>query len=246
MKKLSILSVLIALVLIAAFAAAGDGKTGKITGAIELTKGEPMTSGMVFFYKAGNGNPLAPEQYRIEPNVYADIDPAGHFTADLPEGAYYLEAVQRKGEIGPPKRGEYFLIANDTSGTPKKFTITSDKTLDIGTLSGASPYGGLDIGKVTTSISGIIFNEAGRPAENSAVFGYFDTNMSGRAQFVSDKTGKDGQYLLGLATGGVYFLHALDMSSTPPQVIGNFGGREPLPVTVKSGQKLNGIDLGQE
>lgn len=204
-----------------------------------------MPGGMVYLYKESATTPFAPDKYRMDPVQAWDIAYDGSFSFHLPAGTYYLEAVQRSPEVGPPQKNELRLIGLDEEGKPKPYTVKNGEHLEIGDLSGLKRYEGLRIENIKTGITGMVLDKKNRPVTNTAVFAYAKPDMAGLALFISDKTGADGRYVLGLAEGGAYYLKVLDFTPFPPETFGIHGGAEPAPVTVNTGrikQDINFID----
>lgn len=228
---------------------AKDKKTGTVTGTIMIKGGGPMAWGQIMFYDAAGPQPQ-PDKYERIPDISRDIDANGKFKVELTEGKYYMAAIKRlSGErFGPPQEGDYVLIIVDENGKPKEYIIKAGKLLDIGTISEAAPLTAEKISKriVTTALEGVVTDMDGKPAENAMVVAFVNPDMRGKPLFVSDKTDKNGKYVLRL-TAGTYYLRARNaFTSGPPepgQIVGYYGEVAPAPVTVKESEIKKGVDF---
>lgn len=231
----------------AAAAAASDAK-GAIAGKVLIKDNGPLADGQVMFYNAASGPPPAPDKYERTPDHVRDLDANGRFEVELPAGAYYLRAVKRRsGErIGPPAAGDLVLRIIDEAGKPKEFVIEAGKKLDIGTLGGAEPLKADTKHVVSTAVEGRVVDSLGKPVPDAVVVAFLKPAVMSKPLFISEKTGKDGRYLLRL-TPGTYYLRARNQfASGPPepgQIVGYYGEGQPAPITVKEGQVLTGVDF---
>lgn len=223
-----------------------DAGMGEISGRILDKSGKPAASGFVLIYKKSDTVPFNTGQYRSEPYEVASIEENGVFHARLQAGAYYLEAVLRSSGniIGPPGTGDYFMVGLNTKGDPMEYVIEPGKKTDTGNLGVFTRYKGLTSETVGTGITGVVLDANGRPASDAVVFAYTDVSMTGNASFISDMTGQDGKYVLGVYKGGSYYLTARDMSDEYMRGLGVYGGMEPVPVILKTGDVISGIDIG--
>jgi hypothetical protein len=226
-----------------------DHETGRMAGKLLTRNGEPMSGGLV--YLSSSAGPVPdPDRYWKVPEFVTDIDDTGEFTIELPAGSYYLGAIKRisgKTDSGPPHAGDLFYKGIDRKGVPILFVIKKGENLNIGTLSGAVPFKGAAAGKTISGIAGKVITSDGKPAVGALVFAFLSQSMIGRPAFASDRTGKDGAYLLRVQEGGNYYLRARDIyGGGPPAaeaIMGNFGGATPEPVSVKQGKITKGIDI---
>jgi len=253
-QKAAIASLIIFLLFSIAFAAderppAGEIKTGVITGTIMISGAGPLEGGQVMVYDAAAGPPPMPFKYERTPDIAKDIEAGGKFRVELPPGKYYLSAIKRlSGErIGPPQTGDYVFRSLDDKGLAKEYLIQAGSLIDIGTVSAAplKPERLLSHA-VTTSIEGVVKGKGGRPVADAVVAAFVTQAMQGKPLFVSEKTGKDGKYILRVPPG-TYYLRARNVfASGPPQegqIVGYYGEGEAAPVTVKEAERKKGNDI---
>ena len=223
-------------------------ETGLISGQIMIKGGGPMSSGMVVFFKAETGPVPDPNRYLRIPDEVADLDEEGRFRVVLPSGKYFMGAVKRmSGEmIGPPKDGDYFFISQDSEELPFVYAIEKDKNLNVGIIAEAVPFKRV-IPKDATGIKGIISDLSGNPVKGAIVFAYFTETMTGLPPFTSYRTGDDGIYFISMSHAGKYYLRVRDIYGGGPPVsgaiMGGYGEEKPAPVTVKSGEITEGMDI---
>ena len=251
-KHFSAVAALVTVIILfsAAFLFAETRQTapGTITGVIELIGGGPMTGGTVFFFDEGAGPPPSATKYWRVPTQAFPIDKQARFTAVLPEGAYYLGAIQRKSgdDLGPPQEGDYFFISQDAEGRPKKLTVWKGSTTDLGTVAEAAPFRRASLAnKGITSVSGTIRDEQGKPREGMVVFAFASPSMFGRPLFVSERSDKNGGYILRVAGSGKYYLRARADYGGGPPASGEFMGvyQKGKPVVTTQGRTLKNVNI---
>jgi len=250
-RSTGLLLLLLVSIFFCAGVSAGDspeGKTGVITGRIAIKGIGPMMGGTVFFFDEADGPPPSATKYWRVPTEAFSVDDNAGFTATLPEGKYYMGAIERlSGEpLGPPQEGDYFFISQDKKGKPKKYTVKKGTTTDIGIISDAKPFKRSTlVKKGITAIEGKILNEKGEPAEGMMVFAFSTPTMVGRPLFVSERSDKEGKYLLRLYGGGKFYLRArANYGGGPPsadEIMGIYN--EGKPVSMKRGQIRKGINI---
>jgi hypothetical protein len=251
MKRLAFLTACLFLIAAVGVSAQETGK-GKITGKLLTEDGKPMSDGSVFFFNAATGPPPSQEKYWRVPDAVAPIGDKGGFSLELPPGKYYLGAMKRisaEKNVGPPGEGDYFLKGQDAMGNPKPFFVKKGETTDIGTIAEAAPFkravvkysGGI------TAIEGVVRDPDGKPVEGAAVFGYKKPAARGKPLFASDKTGKDGKYILRVSEGGKYYLKVRDVfGGGPPkggEIVGSFWQGVPVEASVQTGEITKGVDI---
>lgn len=223
-------------------------ETGLISGQMMIKGGGPMSGGMIVFFKAEEGPVPDPNRYLRIPDEVAALDSEGKFRVVLPEGKYFMGAIKRmSGEmIGPPQDGDYFFISQDAGGLPFVYGIEKGKNLNIGIIAEAVLFKRADQG-IATGIKGIISELNGNPVEGAIVFAYFTKTMTGLPPFTSYRTGKDGRYFISVSHAGNYYLRVRDKYGGGPPVsgaiMGGYGEEKPSPVTVKSGEITEGMDI---
>ncbi len=226
----------------------GETATGTVTGIIGIKSGGPMMNGTIFFVDEKSGPPPSATRYWRVPTHAFRINEQAQFTAVLPEGTYFVGAIERKsGEtLGPPQEGDYFFISLDKKGNPKKLTVWKGSTIDLGMVVEAVPFRRETLEKKgITSIQGTIRDDSGKPREGIAVFAFTSPTMLGRPLFVSERSDKNGRYALRLADGGKYYLRArVNYGGGPPsadELMGVYKGGRPVVVT--KGQTRKGADI---
>ena len=226
-------------------------KTGTISGQLMIKDDVPMSGGRVFFFKDTSGPPPSQEKYWRVPDYIVDIDNNGRFSAVLSEGKYYLGAVKTiSGEkIGPPKEGDIFYAGVDERGKQKTYIINQGQETDLGVITGAVPFK-RSVVKFTdgiTAIEGTVLDIEGKPVEGALVFAFLTPSRIGKPLFASERTGKDGRYIIRVHEGGNYYLKARSLygGGLPKtgEIIGDFGEKGPVAVNVKNGEKLRGVDI---
>ena len=227
MKRLiSIISVILLVLFMIGIVSAQEIKKSTISGKLMIKDSGPMADGLVHFFSAETGPIPDPDKYWRVPDFITDIKENGEFTTELNEGKYYIGAIKRisgKKEIGPPMIGDYFLISSDEKGVPKVYSIKRSEDINIGTVSEATPFKGWSKDKIT-AIEGRVLIEDGKPVEGALVFAYRSSAMSDRPEFVSDRTDKDGKFILRVYEGGTYYLRARDLYGGGPPATGGIIG----------------------
>jgi len=224
-------------------------KTGTLSGQILTTGGTPLAGGMVHFFNDAAGPPPSQDKYWRVPDFMQALDSDGRFTVVLPEGNYYLGAIKRVSgkTVGPPREGDYFYISADGKGLPKAYSIKGTAQVDLGRMAKAFPFKSstVNYGNGITAIGGTVLDMEGKPVENAFVFAFVSAAAVGRPLFASDPTGRDGKFILRVSDGGTYFLRARSVyGGGPPvagEIIGEYGEKEPVAVTVNKGDRLSGF-----
>ncbi len=224
-------------------------KTGSISGQLLTSKGEPLAGGTVYFFDPTVGPPPAHEKYWRVPDFMKRLDGEGKFNMTLPEGQYYMGATRKlTGKpIGPPREGDYFFISADDKGTPLTYNIKRNASIYLGKVAKAVPFKSstVNYGKGITAIEGVVLDDEGKPVENALVFAFVSAAKVGRPLFTSDPTGKEGKFILRVHDSGIYYLKMRSVyGGGPPvagEIIGNYGEKEPLAVSVQKGERLTGI-----
>jgi len=251
MKRICSLMVFFAVLCTGFFAFAADGGLGRITGMLQKKTGEPMANGTLFLFNEKTGPPPAPEKYWRVPDEIVPLDADGKFVAEVRPGTYFLGAIKRiAGEdLGAPNEGDYFLANRDEKGNLRKYAIKGGETKDIGTLAQGIPFKRVKTiakGSVT-AIEGTVLDEAGKPVAGALTFAFVSPTMVGKPLFASERTGKDGKYLLRVYEGGTYYLKSREVygggAPKTGEIIGGYGEKEPAPVKVETGKTVKGIDL---
>ncbi len=230
---------------------AKDTKTGYLTGQLQAKTGEPLAGGLIFFFNELAGTPPAPDKYWRVPDEMGFLDGKGNFKVRLSEGKYFIGAIKRSSgrDPGPPLEGDLFLIDRDAAGTPKLHPVNKDVTTDIGTIAGAAPFRNemSRAQKGTTAIEGTVTDTEGKPIAGALVFAFATPGTVDKPLFVSERSGKEGKYLLRVADNGSYYLKVRDVygggAPSVGAVIGGYGDDSPIPVKTIKGTIVGGIDI---
>jgi hypothetical protein len=251
MKRLVFLASLFFIALfMLSLASAQEINKSWVRGKLMIKDGGPMGNGLVYFFNAETGPIPNPDKYWRVPDEITQINDNGEFSMELREGKYYMGAIKRvsgKKEVGPPLIGDYFFISSDEKGTPKLYVVKKGEDINVGTISEATPFKGWSKDNIT-AIEGRVFINDGKPVEGALVFGYVLPTMVGKPDFVSERSDKDGKYILRVPEGGSYYLMARDIYGGGPPVEGSIMGvygskAVPIAVTVKTGESIKGIDI---
>lgn len=217
---------------------------GIITGRIGIQDVGPMMGGTVFFINSAAGPPPSPTRYWRAPTETFPLGANASFTASLPEGEYYMGAVERETGVSsaPPGEGEYYFISQDEKGTPKTYIMKKNEALDLGDLvvRAVQFRKSLIAKKGITSVEGTLRNENGVAAPGMLVFAFSERSRGGTPLFVSEKSGKNGNYILRLSGGGTYYLRA----SAEEGVISTAGAQDGgNTVSVGTAEAKKGVDI---
>ncbi len=223
-------------------------QSGSVSGQIVIKGKGPMTGGTVFFFSDRSGPPPSATKYWRIPTHAINLDAEGRFQATLPVGHYYMGASKKLsgGRLGPPREGDYFFISEDEKGISKLHMVLQFKPLDLGVITLSGPFrSDMLVTEGITSIEGNIRDVQGRPIEGMLVFAFTTPMMVGRPLYVSEKSDKNGNYLLRLYGGGKYYLRARsNYGGGPPsadEVMGIYNHGRPL--TLSSMEQKKGVDI---
>ena len=230
--------------------ASKSAKTGTLIGRVIIKGAGPMAGGYVMLYDAQAGPPPMPDKYDRIPDISRDIDAEGRFKVDLVPGKYYLGAVKRlSGErIGALQPGDHVFRSVDDRGDPKEYIVKAGEVIDAGNDLVAIPLPPKDGSSraVTTAIEGVVIDTEGSPVENAVVLAFVNPTLKGKPLFSSDKTDKEGKYILRI-TQGTYYLRVRNSFAVGPpepgQIVGYYGEGTPVPIVVKEGELKKGVDF---
>lgn len=212
-----------------------------------ITPDMPMTEGLVYVYNHATGPLPSYDRYWRVPDMVWALDSDGRFSIELAAGDYYIGAIKRNGppQIGPPMGGDLFLLSSDDAGMPKKVAVASGKKIDMGIISGTRTAPGQPLPQGITSVTGVVQNHAGSPIEGMLVLAFRSPRVIGKPLFVSERSGKDGRFLLRVNQGGTYYLKLRDSYGGGPPKTGETldGNREEpmVPVLVATGENLGDV-----
>jgi len=224
---------------------------GTLSGKVMIKKNTPMANGIVLLYNSYLGPPPHPYKYWRIPDMIISTEKTGSFSVDLPEGTYYMMIAQKSpdGEIGPPSKDEFLYFHSDKEGNAAPLIIEAGKKLELGTLATAFFWTAdkVEREKGVTSASGIVTDDSGKPVKNVIVFAYLSREATGRPAFVSDRTDKDGKFIIRFFEGGTYFLKVRGVIGGGKPRTGEFTNvtREfkPTMIEVKKDEKLKDVKL---
>jgi hypothetical protein len=222
-----------------------------ISGQVMITGNTPMVNGMVLLFSKSMGPPPSKDKYWRVPDLISPTGVDGKFSLDVPEGTYYLQVTQKnpESETGPPKDSELFYFHADAEGNPRPLIITPGTRLNLGVLTGAYLFTPdmIQRDKGITAVEGVVSDMEGKPVERALVFAHLSRAATGRPVFVSDRTDKNGRYLLRLHDGGSFYLKVRSVIGGGAPQEGEFLNTteefEPVMVTLKKEQKLYGVTL---
>lgn len=230
---------------------AGENASGQLSGAWIPPNIGPVSGGVIYAFNASFGPPPRRERFFRAPDGMATTNAEGKFSLELPEGVYYLSTRKKSdgNAPGPPQDGDLYGHIYDEKGELIKYTVKSGKTTDIGILRQASVFKSRDI-KITegmTAITGTVKTFDGLPLADAVVQVYDNQEVKGKPLYVSQKTGKDGKYIVQIGQEGTYFLTIrAGYGSGRPQtgdILGIHGGETAAPVMVKKQRVTKDIDI---
>lgn len=246
MKKLFAVIIIAISVLPAAIGFGADepnNKNATMTGTFLIKAGLPMSGAMFYVYNLAKGPAPSHDKYWRVPDHAQTLNGDGSFSIELQEGLYCIGAVQRvRGttRIGPPEDGDFLLLSLDDKGQPKKYQVKNGERLDAGTISGArqikTPF--LVVGK--TAIEGVVQDDNGKPVEGVMAFAFLTPTIIGKPLYVSERSCKEGRFVLRVPEGGTYYIKIRDdFGGGPPRAGKMLDGNREEPmaqITVKTGE----------
>jgi hypothetical protein len=250
MKQLFIaVGCVIAFMAAATIAMADAPKLGALSGQFMISPGMPMSEGLAYFYNLATGPAPSRDRYWRVPDNVKGLDKEGRFTIELAAGDYCVGAVKRHGspQIGPPQKGDVFLLDLDDKGKPKIISVSSGKNIDMGVVSGASLSTNSSVSEGLTAVEGVVRDSEGKPVEGALVLAFISPTIIGKPLFVSERSGKDGRFLLRVHEGGIYYLKLRNTyGGGPPRAGAILDGNKEEPlhqVSVKTGETARGVVL---
>ena len=209
-----------------------EAKPGRMTGVLAHKDGRPLNYGFIYLFDHLSGPPPIIEKYWRIPDEIFEIDENGRFDIELFPGTYYIAYIKHSDpyDVGPPKKGELILISRDSKGQPVPYLLKAGEMRDVGKLSEAVPFDPVmarSSDKDITAIEGRILGKDGKPIAGVPVFAFMTTAAIGRPLFTSERTDKNGNFLLRVDKGGTYYL----------KVRGHYGGGKPGHDSVLDGEK---------
>lgn len=205
---------------------------GTISGQVITEDGQPVPGGVVSFFDTSKGiPPLVANMHRI-PDMVGRMGPDGKFQVNLMPGSYYLGAMiitdPGRGP-GPPKKGDTFYYARDDQGNLLELTLTAQQKKDVGQVIGALPDT-FPIAKNLITIKGRLLKEDDTPFVGGVVLVKTDMKKP-RPDFVSERTGADGAFILKLPPDTSYYLLGRERTvgrPVPGSYVGTYGSDFPI------------------
>ncbi len=217
-----------------------------ISGQLMIAK-TPMINGVVFLFDKSKGPPPSHDKYWRIPDQFFPADKDGKFSIEVPEGTYYLQAAQKdpNADMGPAKVDEFHYFHGDSKGNPIPLILTTGAILNLGQLNASIlPVKLQEFDKGITAISGVVSDIEGKPVVGVMVFASFSMDSTGRPAFVSTRTDINGKYLLRVHDGGTFYLKIRGViGGGSPENGEIMSADEPVMVTIKKEQKLDGVSL---
>lgn len=161
----------------------------------------PEAGGSITDYGAYRG----PADYKS-----SKTDESGHYRLVLPPGGYYLVARRRllkgfdRGPLGP--RDFSSLVSPEISLKDRQTLIMGFKLIDLARDPLFYRYYTSRTG--STIIKGFLKNPEGKPVKGIFITADRRRRIGRKPEFISDKTGADGVFILYLPGQGKYFLGA--------------------------------------
>lgn len=252
MRFFKVLSIFLMMSVSVVFAGAPlQAGNGTLSGKVMIKENTPMANGMLLLYNPHLGPPPHPYKYWRIPDMIISVGQNGSFSVDLAEGSYYMMIAQKSpdGEIGPPSKDEFLYFHRDKEGNAASLIIEAGKKLEMGTLSTAFLWTAdkVEREKGVTSASGVVIDGSGQPVKNVLVFAYLYREATGRPAFVSDRTDKDGKFIIRFYEGGTYFLKVRGVigggKPRPGEFMNVTKEFEPTMITLQKDEKLKDVKL---
>lgn len=231
-------------------AGSANARTATISGQLMVNGKTPMLNGIVFLFDKTTGPPPSYDKYWRVPDLISKADNEGRFLFEVKEGIYYLTAAQKdpNDEMGPPQVEEFHYFHGDANWNALPILITPERHVNLGVL---IPFVWSPISvqrdSGITAVEGIVSGMEGKPVEGSLVFAYLSKNITGRPTFVSDKSDKNGKFLLRVNDGGSFFLKVRSVygggvpeNGEMQNVTKEF---ESVMVTLEKNQRIKGLQL---
>lgn len=250
MNKVRLILLLMLVCCTVNMAFAEEVKTGSLSGKVMIKDGVPMANGVVFIFNSSSGPPPSSDKYWRVPDEIVKTDVEGKFVAKLADGTYYIGAIQRKSgeDIGPPHEGDMFLPFHG-EGSAKAHVVVNGSETDLGIITGALPFkkSSIKLKDGVTAIEGKVTDSRGKPVEHAFVFAFLTPAMVGKPLFVSERTGKDGKYILRVHQGGDYFLKIRNTygggAMKAGEIMGSYGQEKPVAVKARTDEIVKGINI---
>lgn len=226
-------------------AAGGTGIKGKV-----VADGAPLSGARLTLYED------ASTIFRGSGYASVVANEKGEFSFNLTPGEYYLIARKRVGveRMGPLSDGDFFGFPFENPVKVEKdfytvLTIPTYNKLQKVREGGQDATLGGTMKAGHTTISGTVRDRSGQPVAKVYAAAYRDQMMTQKPDFISQPTGTDGTYTISVSEGADYYVGARNTLGGPVErgdLLGRFEGNEHHVVTVKTGEKITGIDVTVE
>lgn len=224
---------------------------GTVSGQIMIDAKTPMRNGVVLLYNSYSGPPPSPYKYWRIPDQAYPAGKDGKFSLTLPAGDWYMMIAQKKEnvDIGPPLESESLYFHADAAGNARSISVPEEGKVDLGKLTGTITWLPTmsERDKGITSIEGVVLTLEGKPVPNLVVLAYYTPETRRRPAFVSERTDKEGKFLIRVAEGGDYWLKVRGVIGGGAPAAGEFQNATddfvPLMVSLADSQKLTGVTL---
>jgi hypothetical protein len=221
-----------------------------ITGSVISGSKTPLPNCIVLIYAKQSGPPPHPFRYWRIPDLISAATPDGSFSVQVPAGTYYLMAAQKNptDPIGPPTKSELIYLHADATGTARPLHLASGERLNLGRVT-ATPWLPEQIQRDQgiTAVKGIVVDQKGTPVANAVVFASLTKGTMGRPTFISERTDTNGQFLLRVSGGGIYYLKVRSVLGGGAPQTGEFLNTTeeftPLEITLQQDQIRQGVTL---
>jgi hypothetical protein len=207
-------------------------RMGTLSGQVVTEDGKPVPGGVVSFFDSKKGlPPLIANMHRI-PDMVGRMGSDGSFSIKLLPGSYHMGALlitdPGRGP-GPPKEGEMFYFARDEKGNLREFTLGIKEVKDAGQVIGALP-GTFPVVKNLFTVKGRLLKDDGEPYAGGVVLVKSDMKNQ-RPDFISQRTGDDGQYVLQLPPDTTYYFLGRERAvgrPVPGTYVGTYGSKSAI------------------
>jgi hypothetical protein len=96
-------------------------------------------------------------------------------------------------------------------------------------------------------IEGTVIDENEAPVEGAVILAHMKPGIQEMASYVSERTTKDGKFVLRVTDGGSYYLRVRSEYHGGVPNAGDFVNindpKEQIPVTLKKGEKIKGVTI---
>lgn len=247
-RTIALLLLIVSVVAVQAFA--DELQAGTLSGQIMISRDDPMSDGLIYIYNMASGPPPSCERYWRVPDMVKPLDANGRFRFNIPAGEYALVALKRSSgqtKFGPPLEGDYLVVDYDDKKLPKIYKIEKGWNYDVGMVSGSAPFKLLPVQNGLTAITGEVQAPDGKPVEGVLVLAFVTPTIVGKPLFVSERSNKEGRFVLRVNEGGTYHLKVRDAyGGGVPRGGSIFDGDKDQPmlkVMVKTGEVIEGIKV---